>query len=197
MPALRTRTQIFNDALDILNEQPVAEDSSTKPALWLARNYEQQRDYLLERYYWKFSLTRKLIAADPTSPEWGWTSRYRIPVDSLRIVPPTYDGNWNGTPIDFEWEGQFLLCNITGGLRLRYVSRTEADDANFSNGFCECLALRLAARMAHWMTGKQSMMQEIKNDYRATLMEVTQTEAVQVAREDYYDDDMLLERVTF
>lgn len=196
MPALRTRTQIFNDVLDILNEQPVAEDATSKPALWLARNFDQQRDYLLERYYWKFALTRQLLSADPTAPAWGWSTRYAIPSDALRIVPPTYDGEFNGRPIDYEIENGFVLCDITGGLRLRYVKRT-TNDALLSNGFIECLALRLAARMAHWMTGKQSMMQELKDSYRNTLIEVTQTEAVQVAREDYYDDDIAAERVIF
>lgn len=197
MPSLRTRTQIFNDVLDILDEGPVAEAATTKPALWLARNFEQQRDYLLERYHWKFALKRQLLSADPVAPAWGWAAQYRLPEDYLRFVPPTYDGEWDGTPIPFEHEGDFILCDVTDGLKLRYVSRTLASDAKLSNGFSECLALRLALRMAHWMTGKQSMMQQIQQMYQQTVAEVIQTETVQVAREHYYDDDIAAQRVAF
>lgn len=197
MGSQQTKIQIWNMALDVLREQPLSAVTDTgATAKWLSRNYDQQRDYLMERYLWKFALTRTELAADPTKPAWQWQYRYLLPTDSLRFVPPTYNGEWGGTPIPFEEESGYLLCNTAGPLRLRYILRT-TNEGLFSNGFCECLSLRLALRMAHWMTGKTSMVQEIKDLYRGTVSEVVQTHAVQVASTAYYDDDILMERSAY
>lgn len=193
-----TRIDIWNHALDLLREQPLAavtDDDAV--AQWLTRNYAQQRDYLLgNTYLWKFAVSRETLAADPTAPAWGWSTRYLIPTDALRIIPPTNNGAWDGTPIPFEQEDGYLLCDVTDGLRLRYIVR-KTIEGEFTNGFCEVLAARLAARAAHWMTGKQSMAQELKQGYLGTLNEVKQVEAVQVAAEHYYDTAILSERIDY
>jgi hypothetical protein len=197
MGSQQTKIQIWNMALDVLREQPLASVNDTAAtAKWLGRNYDQQRDFLMERYLWKFALTRAAIAADSTAPAWQWAYRYLLPTDSLRFVPPTYNGEWGGTPIPFEEESGYLMCNVAGPLRLRYILRT-TNEGLFSNGFCECLSLRLAMRMAHWMTGKQSMVQQIQELYKDTLAQVVQTHAVQVASVAYYDDDILSERSAY
>jgi hypothetical protein len=194
MGSQQTKIAIWNQALDVLREQPLSAVTDTAAtALWLARNYDQQRDFLMERYLWKFALTRTQLAADSTAPAFQWNYRYLLPTDSLRFIPPTYDGEWNGTPIPFEEESGYLMMDEPGPLRLRYILRT-TNEGLFSNGFVECLSLRLAFRMAHWLTGKQQMMQAIQQTYEKTLEDVIQTHAVQVASEDYYDDDILTQR---
>lgn len=197
MGSQQTKIGIWNQALDVLREQPLSSVSdTTATARLLARNYDQQRDYLMERYLWKFALTRASIAADSTQPVYGWLYRYLIPTDALRFVPPTLEGDIVGTPIPYEEEAGYILCNQAAPLRLRYVLRT-TNEGLWSNGFCECLSLRLAMRIAHWITGKQSMVQQIQSMYRETLQEVVQTHAVQVASISYYDDDVLLQRSAY
>lgn len=191
------RIDIWNGALDILHEAPLASTSDTGAvALWLSRNYGQARDFMLGRYYWKFAMKRASIAADATSPEWGWLNRYALPADIIRLVPPTEDGEWNGTPIRYEQEGNYLLCDWTGALRLRWVARIEQEGL-WSNDFCQVMQQRLALGMAHWLTGKQSMVSELKDTLKETLAEVKQVAAVQVAQETYYDTDILLQRIDY
>lgn len=197
MPSQQTKIQIWNMTLDLLKEQPLsATTDNTHFAKWLGRNYDQQRDYLMERYLWKFALTRDEIAADGTAPSWGWLYRYLIPAQALRFIPPTIDGSWNGRPIPFEQEGGYILTNHAGPLRLRSILRI-TNEGLFSNGFVECLSIRLAARCAHWATGKQSMFDKLTQLYTTTIEEVKQTEAVQVAGAAYYDDDILDERSAY
>lgn len=199
MGSQQSKIQIWNMALDVLREQPLASDTdNSATARLLARNYEQQRDYLLERYLWKFALERASLPADGTPPSYGWKYRYLLPTDSLRFVPPTYDGSIEGQPIPFEEEGGYLLTNVGAPLKLRYIRRT-TNEGLFSNGFCECLSLRLAMRIAHWMTGKQSMTQQIQDLYKGTLAEVVQTHTVQVSTVGYYayDDDILAQRSAY
>lgn len=197
MGSQQTKIGIWNQALDVLREQPLsAVTDTTATARLLARNYDQQRDYLMERYLWKFALTRASIAADSTAPAYGWSYRYLIPTDALRFIPPTFEGDIVGTPIPYEEENGYILCDQAAPLRLRYILRT-TNEGLWSNGFCECLSLRLAMRIAHWITGKQSMLQQIQGLYRETLQEVVQTHAVQVASISYYDDDLLLQRSAY
>lgn len=187
MGSLQTKIQIWNMALDVLREQPLASVAdNTAEAKWLSRNYDQQRDYLLGNVLWKFALERASIAMDATTPAYGWSYRYRMPSDLVKLVPPTEDGTWMGTPIVYETEGEFLLCDISAPLRIRYVKRI-TNEGLFSNGFCEVLSLRLARRMAHWMTGKQGMMTAIDAMLKEAMAEVRESEAFQIAGGQYYD----------
>lgn len=197
MGSQQTKIQIWNMALDVLREQPLsAVTDNTATAKLLARNYDQQRDFLMERYLWKFAMQRASLPADSTPPAYQWNYRYLLPTDCLRFVPPTYNGEMGGTPIPFEEEAGYLLCDQVGPLRLRYILRV-TNEGLWSNGFCECLSLRLAMRIAHWITGKQSMVQQIQTLYKETLSEVIQTHAVQVASMAYYDDDILTQRSSY
>lgn len=194
MGSLQTKIQIWNMTLDILKEQPLASVSDAKAtALWLARNYDQQRDFLMESMLWKFALTRASIAADGTAPSWGWTYQYTAPTDCMRIIPPTYQGKWMGTPIPYESENSKIMMNVAGPLYLRYITRI-TNEGLFTNGFVEMLSLRLARKLAHWMTGKASMIEAIDKQLQETVDIVRTTEAVQLAGGRYYDDDIAQER---
>jgi hypothetical protein len=191
MASLQSETDIFDLVLDLLKEQPISSASqNSAPAKWLRRNFGQQRDYLLSRYHWKFAMKRAFLASDPDPPEWGWEARYRMPPDILRMLPLTVDGSWEGTPIEYEEENGFLLCNVKGGLRLRYIGRIE-NTGLFTNDFIELLSIRLAMKLAHWLTGKQSFMDSLRELYVKTMDEVKQTAAVQVASGRYYDTAIL------
>lgn len=197
MGSLQTKIQIWNMTLDVLREAPLAATTDTKAsALWLNRNYDQQRDFLMESMLWKFALARANVAADGTAPAWGWSYQYTIPTDAMRIIPPTENGEWMGTPLRYEQEGSKLLMNIAGPLPLRYITRI-TNEGNFTNGFVEMLSLRLARKMAHWMTGKQSMVETINKQLQETYDVVRTTEAVQVAGGVYYDNDAAMDREAF
>lgn len=197
MPSLHSKIQIWNMSLDLLKEQPLSSiDDTTPVAKVFTRNYDQQRDYLLERYNWKFAMARENLAADPTAPAWGWTYRYALPTQSLRFYPPTIDGSWNGRPIPFEEEGGYIMCNLEAPLRLRYINRITTEGL-FSNGFVELLSIRMAMRCAHWITGKVKLVENLQTLYRSTFDEVKETGAFQAVGGAYYDSDILDERGEF
>ena len=198
MASLQTKIQIWNMALDLLEEQPLASTAdTTATALWLTRNYDQQRDYLLQNtYLWKFALDRASVPAESSAPAWDWDYKYQLPTDCLRFIPPTLDGSWDGTPIPFEEESGYILCGKEAPLRLRYVKRV-TNEGLFSNGFCEVLSIRLALRMAHFLTGKASMVAQLQANFDKTLADVKEASALQVAQDHYYDTDILVERSTY
>jgi hypothetical protein len=150
----------------------------------------------MESMLWKFALARQNVAADGTAPAWGWSYQYEMPSDMIRLIPPTENGEWMGTPLRYEQENSKLLMNIAGPLRLRYVKRI-TNEGLFTNGFVEVLSLKMARKMAHWITGKASMVESIKNQMLEVLDIVRTTEAVQVAGGTYYNTDAADEREAF
>ena len=200
MGSLQSKIAIWNMALDHLKEAPLSsttdEDAFCK---WLQRNYDQTRDYVLGRYIWKFAQARAAIAAESAAPAFGWTKQFVMPSDMIRLIPLTLNGAWMGTPIAYELEGnangdQVVLCNWdAGALNIRYIRRI-TNEGKFTNDFCEVLAIRLARRMAHWATGKNSLVQTLDAMMKETMEEVKQTEAFQTLGGQYYDDDIASSR---
>jgi hypothetical protein len=198
MASGQSRIGVWNAALDLLKENPLAsiDDALTDSVgKWLQRNYDQRRDYMLGRYWWKFAMTRVELASAGT-PAWGWSNKFALPADCIRFVPPTYSGEWNGIPIPFEEEGGEILCDKDGALRLRYVRRVQ-EEGLWSNDFCEVMAQSLAYSMAHWLTGKQSMVQQLGQQLEATIAEVRKVGGMQTAPESYYDSNILDERSSY
>lgn len=199
MGSLQSKIGIWNMALDHLKEAPLSSTTDEDPfCKWLQRNYDQQRDYLLGRYLWKFAQARASISAEVAAPAFGWNYQYLGPADMIRLIPPTYDGKWMGTPVPYELESnaggdQVILTNLEAPMKLRYIRRI-TNEGKFTNDFCEVLAIRLARRMAHWATGKNSFVQTLDAMMKETMQEVKETETFQVVGGMYYDDDIATER---
>lgn len=194
MGSLLVKLDLYNMALDLLKEEQLTSiNEVTAPAQWLNRNYGQQRDYLMSRHWWKFAMGRASLAVDPTAPAFGWSYRYHQPNDILRLYPLTVDGELNSAMLAYEIEGDYILTDYPPQLKVRYIRR-EQTEGNWSNLFCEVLAIRLANKMAHWMTGKENMVATLSNLYRAELDDAERLDCLQAHGQDYYDDDIIAVR---
>lgn len=189
-----SETQIFNAVLDRLAEESVLDTTDEKAvARWLNRNYPMQRDALLQRHTWNFAIKRALIAASTTKPVFEWNYQYQIPEDSLRILPLTTDGRRDSPPVPHVIEGNYILCNMTAPLKVRYIFR-QVDAAMFSPLFVDLLAQILAANFAHWVTGKASFAKQLLDISTASFLEVARVDSLEGAPETPADDDLILVR---
>lgn len=185
------KLNVWNIALDHLKEEPLQDTVETGAAcLWLQRNYNQQRDYMLSRANWRFAVARAALAKDLTAPAFGWDNRYALPADFIRVIPPRSAGEKIGGPLGYEMEGDWLLTNQSDPLLLRYIFRQD-NEAKFTNNFVEVLCLRLALRMAHWMTGKASFVDRLREWYVDEIAEAKVLDCLQEHGEEYYDDDII------
>ena len=196
MASLQSKIGIWNAAVDLLKEAPIDNVTDDRPmAKWLSRNYDQKRDYLLERLNWKFAMKRAAIAASTEVPAWGWSYRYPLPDDCLKVIPPTYDGTFMGKPIPYEIESDVngrtaIMTDVQAPLRIRYIRRVTVE-GQFSNGFCELFAARLAAEMCHWVSGKASLLDLMLKREREIMNDVKSTEAFVLSGGEYYDSDIV------
>lgn len=191
---MTTATDISNLAIDILKETPISSIDDERPiAMWLKRNFAVTRDALLTQTEWNFALKRAALPEDSEPPAFGWSKSYTLPADCIRLLPVTLCGTAEGTPIPHEVEGDAVLTNLSGPLRVRYVRRTE-EYGRYPATFIEALAARLAVKMAHWLTGKSSYVQIAEGLYRDAMDRAWLSDAVQGTSPRAADDEWVNRR---
>ena len=194
MPSGFSETQIYNAVLDKLAEESVLATTDEKAvARWLNRNYPLQRDVLLQRYPWNFATARRKLAADTTKPEFEWSYQYRVPDDSLRILPITADGRRNSPPIPFVVEGPMILTDKGAPLLVRYIFRQE-NTALFTPIFIDLLSQILAANFAYSLTGKANYAKQLLDVSNVSYLEAARIDSLEGLPEEPYDDEIIMVR---
>jgi hypothetical protein len=92
----------------------------------------------------------------------GWSRRYQLPGDFVRLVQLNGYGEAEATR-NSEIEGNTLLCDEETA-QVRYVCRVE-DAGAFDPLFAEALAVKLASKIAQPLTGSRSLGAEILQEY--------------------------------
>lgn len=201
-----TANDVANMALDLLTEAPMTDYTSetTPEALWFQRNFETSRDAEFEEHPWRFAMTRVSLTVNVTAPAFGWSYRYALPSDFMRIGYLNYDGIFENPTIPHEIEGAdeadevtaprgWLLCDVSSSIKLVYVrQRTEAED--WASLFVEALAAKMALKLSHWLTGKQSMTQVAALAYSDALKRAKRANALLSTPERPYDNDVIAAR---
>lgn len=194
MGAGYSEVQIYNLVFDHLEEEAaVTVDDDRSSVKWLKRNFAIHRDALLRRGQWGFARKRAQLSKDVTNPPFEWNYRYVTPGDLLRLLPFTYFSNTGYTPYPSQVEGGYILTNLTSPANILYVKRVETT-GDFDPQFTLALASRLAVQMAHWMTGKQGLITELKNVYQDYLTEALEVDQIENNFQVPYDDELLLSR---
>jgi hypothetical protein len=194
MGAGYSEVQIYNLVFDHLEEEvAVTIDDQRAPVKWLRRNFPIHRDAMIRRGQWGFARKRVTLAKDPTPPAFEWLNRYVVPADSLRILPITYFSRTGWTPVPLQVESGYILTNLASPANLVYMRRVETT-GDFDPLFTLALAARMALLMAHWMTGKISYVQSLKEIYSGQLTEALEIEQVEMNFQVPYDDELLLAR---
>lgn len=181
--------------MDMLHEGPFTDvdTDNTANSRWFVRNYEVTRDAEIRKHVWNFAKKRAVVTVDGTAPTFGWSKRYAVPTDCLRVLQLRYDGEFEGATIPFEVEGAYILTEQTATLNLLYLWQI-TDTTKFDPNFVEALACRLAMKAAHRFTGKQSMVQTAASFYADAISEARLANAIEGTPQRAYDDDVIAAR---
>jgi hypothetical protein len=169
----------------------LTEDSTAARAC--SRVYAQARDSELRAHVWSFARERVQVAADSTNPVFGYTKRYALPSDCLRILPTN---GTNGDPIQDDWqvEGRFILTDDTPPINLIYIRR-ETDENTFDALFTELLISRIAMDVAEKVTQSNTKKEETTEHYRAVQKEARRVNAFERPPQDFPVDPWLNSRL--
>lgn len=137
---------------DEANVSSIAPSDGTAQADAAARVYAHIRDWLLERFPWKFALRRATLAERSDITMGSWDHVYAEPNNCLRIVnilPSGYLTDNAGVDYDTETDdtGQGLILTDAQDATGRFIARI-TDPGKFTPGFTEAFSWFLAASLA-------------------------------------------------
>ena len=151
------------------------------------RIYTQARDSELRSHDWSFARERVKIAADSTAPTFGFTKRYQLPADCVRIQPTN---GTNATPNqeDFQIEGRFVLTDTGSPINLVYTKRV-TDEETFDDLFVELLIARIAMDIAEKVTQSNTKKDEATLHYKSVQREARRINAFERSPQQPPTDD--------
>ncbi len=175
-----TPLDIANMALGVLDEAPVDSlDQDVKPARLLNLHFDLTREAELMKHAWVFAILAAAVAGSDTGSGAGTLNfAYELPVDCLRPLPLTHNGEPDGVPIAWRQEAGLIYCDRPGPLIIRYVANL-TDPNDWDATFTEVLVAALAVKIAHPLTHKAGMIDIARGAYSAALDAAFHANAIQ------------------
>jgi hypothetical protein len=199
---MASQVDVINRALTKIGEYPVVDVTDSAASQAMSAMWNVLRDSEMRNNRWGFAIARAQVAADATAPAFGYTTRFPLPTNCLRIlmagtILPGYDPtDYRNAPDSAEWaiEGRYLLCNEDGPLNLRYISRVE-DVSVWDASFVEVFACKLAWEACERVTQSAQKRQLAEAEYRAALTAARRAGAIELPPEPVADDSWIMARV--
>ena len=169
---VQTEVEICNMALSRLGETNITSlTDTTKEAQQCELFFDQTRDEVLRDYDWNFAMGRvevSPLSGDTFSP---FEYKYQLPNDCLKVICPIdiASESYQDLREDFLVEGRMLLTNLTP-CAIRYTKKI-TNPTYYDSLFVECLALKLASKIAFNLTGDRNTEINMLNQYLAQLPE--------------------------
>lgn len=167
-----SKVSICNSALVKLGAKRISSlEDDTKEGRLCKEAYPRLARSLLRSHPWNFALDRVQVAKDATAPEFGFSSRFAIPEDCLRILnvdAEYHDEDNGGTFFAWKREGDFILAN-SSTLEIRYIKNIIDYPEDFDDNFSECLALLIASDLAYALANSRTLASDMYDKYRNEL----------------------------
>ena len=145
--------------------------------------FTQVRDAVFRSHPWNCLQTRLELASSTTTPAWGFSFKYDLPGDCLRLLRILdYDSN-------YKVEGRKILSN-TSSMKILYIGRI-TDPNEYDESLRETLSAALAADIAYAITSNNTTQQNMIALYQEKLRDarfVDSTEGYNTTQEDGMTD---------
>lgn len=144
---------------------------------FMNREFGTVRREMLETYPWYWAGARAALT-ETTAPAFGWLAAYTIPEDFLgmrRLYDP--NNTTSDKPVPFEIEGNAILCNVQGGINIKYT-RDLVNVALWRALPARAFASRLAMYASQRVTGKSSYFDKCQEAYKNALSEAKNADAL-------------------
>ena len=146
---------------------------ATKAARECNTAYEPSRDALLRGYTWSFAIGRASLAADSAAPTFDPPgAQYTFPANAQRILIP------NQADCDWIIEGRKILSDWTAPLEVRYIQKI-TDPNEMDSLFREALALKIALAICEPITGSNTKMAAIRQEFIDVIAEAKRTNGIE------------------
>lgn len=165
---MASEVSICSQALARVGQGPITNiDDQDRLARVCKLHYADKRDALLRNYRWKFAIKRASdLAALSPAPTYGYSYRYAVPNDCLRVLAvndldPEFDEEMD--PTLWDREGDAIVTDEAPTISLRYIARI-TDPTRFDPMFADALSIYLATYLV-------PSFREVSADLPASLRE--------------------------
>ena len=169
---------------------------SKKIQEWMDRRWRQERDKLLRLHDWNFAMNFDEITVDATeAPDAsGWANRFAVPAGTLRVLPITEEGEFNGTPVPHRVvsanDGEWIYTDHGGPIRVRTVNR-RTDPLRWEPLFVDTLVLQIGIKLGVWLTNKASILKQLREDHAEAEWNAERMDEQEGTPEDVDQDDVI------
>lgn len=177
--AITSSTDICNLALDLLSVDNIQDVESPTNATEeiLARWYDQSRRKLLREHPWSFATKRIILAADNTTPPFGYRAQFSVPSDFVRLCALSTDLSTDEEyllpPQAYQFENNKILLNDyyddATSVKLIYVF-DKKEVSQFDPMFIDLLAYEIALSVAYKLSETNTNVERINNLKRERSM---------------------------
>lgn len=193
---------IVNSALHRIGAKKLtALTDNTESARVMTVEWPLARDRLLRRYRWSFAMNRVQLAADASAPDWGFSYRYQLPADFIRLdlvndifVGLDMSDYRNSDMGEYSLEGRYLLTDIGAPLKIRYIKQV-TDVGLYDASFSPTLALQLALDACERITQSTTKKESIRADLREAVVEAVRAGAIEKPPQPIPDDSWIFGRL--
>lgn len=171
---------IINDALHRCEQASILDVNVAGRAGELARtSYERLRDSEMSRLPWNFCTDENVpISASGQTPPSGWDALYPVPPDTLRVWSVNGDENHG---VYWRRSGNFILANMSSPIEATLIRR-ETTVGLWSPWFHDLVVDRLASEWCKGFSLSAQKREQLKRDYRRTVIRVKAIEGQEGAR---------------
>lgn len=164
MSTANSSVSVCSNALLMLGAQTINNFTENNDRARLAANlYPGARDALLREHPWSCAIKRVILAADKERPEYGFSYRFTLPADYIRVLSVGEALE----DVEYLVEQRCILANRSS-LKLRYVFQN-TDVSTYDAVLVDLLELSMAAKMAYAITQSTSMAQYRYQEFQAAL----------------------------
>lgn len=155
--------EIANIALTGLGSEQISSLSEdTKEAILVNAHWNQVRRSLLRRNTWNFAIKRTSLARSTSTPEFGFTYKFALPIDCIRVLEVYTETN-------YKLENQFILTDNTD-CYIKYISDI-TDTNQWTSDFTDLVAVKLQYEIAYGLTRDKEVQKQYFAIYEKKLAE--------------------------
>ena len=158
-------------------------------------NWDTYRRAILRDGLWKCAKEMIVLAIDSTfTPQFGYTHRYALPVDFIRLVSfNDLKGNADGGEAPYKLMGGYIYTCMSYA-NLTYIADV-TDTTQFDPLFCEAFSAYIAAKLCNTLTGSPGGAAELEKAYKVAMQKARFAGATEDPSEQLDVDVWLQSRV--
>ena len=179
---------ICNRALTYLGANRISSINDDSIEARLCKEFvDDIRDELLRSHPWKFALARVTLTVSSTAPDWGWTYKYALPQDCLRVVEMYGQEQDNWTE-----EGRYLLTD-SNSAQIKYIQKITTV-GSFDTMFTLVYALDIAIALSYALTTSSDLRDSLIKLRELKIKEARTYSAQSAVGDRVYSEDWLNSR---